>query len=89
MKLDNEFLKLVHAPIEHVWQQIGSDVFASLREAGESQDLTNREAIETAIDANYLTYNGEQEADELIGAMVKEHGYDPVVNFLVKHISLN
>lgn len=87
MKLDNIFLEAVRAPIVTVWGTIGYDIIECCESMGEGCD--NEQAIESCIDANYLTMYTSKEADVLVSEMCKEHGYDKVLKFLAKNIRLN
>ena len=72
------------------WQQIGSDVLACSEEMGER--TTNVDAIETVLDANYMSTNEGQagkDAEAYVEELDKLYGPVAVQKFLAKEVRLN
>lgn len=83
MKLNEEVIAKLSQPIQQSWQCIAGDVLT------DNPDIDNDEAIEMSIDADRLLITiDDVESHELINALVDEHDYIPVLEFLSKHISL-
>lgn len=79
MKLDQNVISQLSAPINKVWNYIGYD-------AVEACGNDNACAIEMCIDANRLsTCVNEKAAEDLVMSLIKEHGYTKVLKFLSKN----
>jgi len=84
MQLDNALIERLRTPMWQVWNSIGWDIIECMKQC--RQTLTNEQAIESCIDANNLWLNGnDREADELVLAVCKEHGYIETLKFLCQH----
>lgn len=91
--LDDAFIAKVHAGIWGTWGILHHDLMACVEEMAEAEGkrakpLTNAEALETVLDANYMSTNGFREEEKLIDAAIKAHGYPKVERFLRKHFHL-
>jgi hypothetical protein len=81
MKLDATVIEQVRNPIRKAWNYIAADVYELCGD--------NEEALEMCIDANRLSMCvDEPEAEKLVLALVKEHGYSKTLKFLGKNIQL-
>jgi len=86
MKLNQDFIKIVYAPMWATWNEISPDAHCE----------DNEEAIELCIDADRMTttaqgtqaYADAVIADKAIDAAMMEHDYAKVLKFLSKHIQL-
>lgn len=82
-----EQLKQLEGSIFTSWNAIACDMdFTGIR-----KNLWNAVAIETSIDADRMvTFGGERgkQAQEILRAGIDKHGYDKVLKFLTKNISL-
>ena len=85
--LDNTIIEQLRQPIITTWNAIAYDLMASAEVMGD--ELDNDAAIEGCIDANRLHLNGgDKAADQLVLALVLEHGYGVVLRFLSKNFRL-
>ena len=81
-------LPILQSAIHKTWSQIGFDVLECAETCGESVD--NWSAVEACLDADRLVINGgDPVAQDLYRALIQEHGYDKVIDYLAKNISLN
>ena len=88
MKLDQTVVDRLRTPLMRTWGELAYELNELAQQDG-AGPLSNAEAIECCIDANHLYYNGQdKEADELVTALCKEHGYPKVHKFLCKNFRL-
>lgn len=81
-------LPILESAISRVWSQIGFDVLECAEQCGESVD--NYTAVESCLDADRLVLNGnDRVAQDLYRALIKEHGYGKLIEFLAKNVRLN
>lgn len=86
MKLDQSFLDQVSGAVHGTWGEIGSDTLQCARENKER--INNTMAIQTVLDANYMSTNGFEVEEKLIDEAIKEHKYPKVEKFLASKIKL-
>lgn len=87
MDLNTAVINRLRNPITQTWSIIAADLLDGFAACGEEMD--NEMAIEGTIDANRLHLTGrDKEADELVTALVVEHGYTVVLKFLSAHFNL-
>ena len=87
MNLDKATLALIKHPIERTWENIGSEIETLCAEDGGGR-ITNAEALEATLDADYVAMYGSKEANKIIHELFKEHGYDKAMAFFKKNIKL-
>lgn len=87
MNLDKDTLALIKDPIFRTWENIGSELEALCLEDGGGR-ITNAEALEATLDADYVAMYGSKEANKIIHDLFKEHGYDKAMAFFKKNIKL-
>lgn len=84
MELTKANVQSLSQPLYQVWNAIGYDLYDACGE----EELTPEVIIECCIDANRLSFFVEGEegkaAEDLVTALIKEHGYDEVLKFLAK-----
>ena len=82
-ELNADLINRLRPAIWATWEQIAADA------ADAFLINTNEGAVELCIDANRLALNGDDpEADALVTAAVRRHGYLPVLHFLSARIDL-
>lgn len=88
--LDPAFIEKVRPAIEGTWGVIAADVYASIESVSgkRAKPLKNSEALETALDANYIGTNGWPQEEALIDAAIELYGYPKVLAFFNKQIRL-
>ena len=85
--LDKAMLERLRKPIVRTWEQIAPDVEDGFRYS--RQRLSNSAAMESTVDANRLDIMGnDREADRLVSALCREHGYGKVHGWLCRNIKL-
>ena len=87
MKLNKATLALIQYPIERTWENIGSDIETLCAEDGNGR-ITNAEALEATLDADYVAMYGSKVANTIIHDLFNEHGYDKAMDFFKKNIKL-
>jgi hypothetical protein len=86
MKLDQDFIKIVYAPIWATWNAISPDAHCD----------DNEEAIELCLDADRLITTAQGtlaekealDADMAIDEAINKHSYEAVIKFLSKNVQL-
>lgn len=86
MELNRDTVASLANPLYQVWNAIGYDTYDVYQEMGETLDPEG--VIEMCIDANRLStfVDGAegQAAEDLVSALIREHGYDKVLKFLAE-----
>lgn len=71
------------------WQTIGSDCIECCSQSGER--MNNAAAIETVLDANYMSFNegkSGKEAEDYVTELDKTYGYKAIERFLNAEVRL-